>query len=594
MGNFYKNIRNFLLPLRNKIGLAISAFSKKERITFIIFASILFLSALILIEKVNQSFMVNIPAEGGTISEGIVGSPRFINPVLAYSPADNDLVALVYSGLMRKNSEGNLVPDLAEKYEESKDGLSYIFTLKDKIFFQDSKPITADDIIFTVDKVKDPIIKSPKKANWDGVSAEKIDDKTVKFTLKRSYASFLENTTLGILPEHLWKNARIEISDYNINPVGSGPYQVTSVDKQSDGIINNLKMKSFSKFVFGKPYISNIDFNFYANEDDLMSAISNGSIDQVSSITPNNAELLKKRGYTVKSATLPRIFGLFFNQNQNQIFTDKNVVGAINLAIDKEKIVKEVLSGYGVVIDEPIPENVLQYQKLNRVETPSFSENLAKAQDLLSKDGWEKGADGFLVKKTVPTKKTTKNSKLSSALKKGAILSFSISTSNAPELVQTAELIKEDLGTLGIKVDVKTFEIGNLNQSVIRPRKYDALLFGEVVNHESDLFAFWHSSQRNDPGQNIAMYTNAKVDKILEDASTLLDENTRIKKYLEFENEIEKDMPAVFLYSPDFIYVISKDLKGISIDSIVSSSDRFENSYLWYLKTDNVWKIFAK
>ena len=170
MGNFYKNIRNFLLPLRNKIGLAISAFSKKERITFIIFASILFLSALILIEKVNQSFMVNIPAEGGTISEGIVGSPRFINPVLAYSPADNDLVALVYSGLMRKNSEGNLVPDLAEKYEESKDGLSYIFTLKDKIFFQDSKPITADDIIFTVDKVKDPIIKSPKKANWDAMA----------------------------------------------------------------------------------------------------------------------------------------------------------------------------------------------------------------------------------------------------------------------------------------------------------------------------------------------------------------------------------------------------------------------------------------
>ena len=129
---------------------------------------------------------------------------------------------------------------------------------------------------------------------------------------------------------------------------------------------------------------------------------------------------------------------------------------------------------------------------------------------------------------------------------------------------------------------------------MIRPRKYDALLFGEVINHESDLFAFWHSSQRNDPGQNIAMYTNAKVDKILEDTFTILDQNARIKKYAEFESEIEKDMPAVFLYSPDFIYVISRDLKGLSMDHIISSSDRFSNVYSWYLKTDNVWKIFSK
>ena len=160
--------------------------------------------------------------------------------------------------------------------------------------------------------------------------------------------------------------------------------------------------------------------------------------------------------------------------------------------------------------------------------------------------------------------------------------------------MKSAELIKKDLENIGMKVDIKTFEAGNLTQSVIRPRKYDVLLFGQVINHESDLYAFWHSSQRKDPGLNVAMYTNAKVDKILEDASITIDEKSRIKKYAQFEDEIKKDMPAVFLYSPNFIYIVSKNIQRFSIDHIIRPEDRFLNSYLWYIKTDNVWKIFSE
>ncbi len=119
-------------------------------------------------------------------------------------------------------------------------------------------------------------------------------------------------------------------------------------------------------------------------------------------------------------------------------------------------------------------------------------------------------------------------------------------------------------------------------------------MFGQIINHESDLFAFWHSSQRKDPGLNIAMYTNAKVDKILEEAFVTIDEKARIKKYAQFEEEIKKDMPAVFLYSPNFIYLISKNVKNLSIDNISSPSDRFLNIHSWYIKTDKVWKIFTK
>ena len=581
MENLYSRILS-LLPSKNEIKRAISHFSKREYFVFLSFVFILCLSTIIILQNINKSFMVEIALQGGSITEGIVGTPRFINPVLAFSDADQDLVSLIYSGLMRKNSDGTLTPDLAEKYEVSKDGLTYTFTLKNEIYFHDEKPVGADDVVFTINKIKDPIIKSPKRGNWDGVSVEKIDEKTVKFTLKQSYASFLENTTLGIMPASLWEASPIELNDANTKPIGSGPYKVVKVNKQSGGLIDYYELTSFEKFNLGQPYIEKIILRFYPNENDQISALENGEVDQISSITPSNAQILKEKNYRVESLTLPRVFGLFLNQNQNQIFTDKNIITAIDLAINKDDIIRDVLLGYGVAIDNPIPPNMINYQKLNKGNNISHEEKIKKAQDILSKDGWKKGVNGFLEKTTTDKKKK----------KATTYLEFSISTGNAPELVKSAELIKQDLKTIGMKVDVKTFEIGNLNQGVIRPRKYDALLFGQIINHESDLFAFWHSSQRKDPGLNVAMYTNAKVDKILEDAFITIDEKSRIKKYAQFEDEIKKDMPAVFLYSPNFIYIVSKNIQRFSIDHITRPGDRFLNSYLWYIKTDNVWKIF--
>lgn len=584
MEKFYSWIRNFKLPKKDEINSIFATFTKKERIVFIVLLITLLISTISILESLNKSLMVSVPLRGGLISEGIIGSPRFINPILATYPADQDMVSLIYSGLMRKNPDTTLSPNLAEKYEVSKDGLIYTFTLKNKIYFQNGKPITADDVVFTINKVKDSIIKSPRKIDWDGVSVTKINDTIIQFTLKQPYPSFLENATLGIIPQSLWDNSPIELNNANTNPIGSGPYMIKNITKESSGVISSYELTAFKKFILGEPYLETINLRFYPNEDDLIKALENKEVDQISSITPLNADILKERNYQVDSSVLPRVFGLFFNQNQNQLFTNKVITKAIDQAIDKDKIVREMLFGYGVAIDDPIPPNMIAYQKLAGENNISREEILKTVQNNLAKDGWSKDSDGFL-QKTI----TGKNKK-----KTVTPLQFSISTGNAPELVKTAELIKQDLAEIGIKVDIKTFEIGNLNQSVIRPRKYDALLFGQIINHESDLFAFWHSSQRKDPGLNVAMYTNAKVDKILEDASVTINEQSRIKKYAQFETEIKKDMPAVFLYSPNFIYVVSPNLKGISIDHIIYLSDRFLNVYSWYTETENVWKIFAK
>lgn len=576
--------RNFSLPSKPELVSAIHSFTRKEWFLFSAIVLVFLISAIAILESLNRSFMVSVPIQGGTITEGVIGTPRFVNPVLAFSDADKDLITLIYSGLLRKNADGSLTPDLAEKYEVSPDGLTYTFTLKERIYFHDGQPVTADDVLFTITEVKDPIIKSPRKSNWDGVEVSKIDDRTIAFTLKQQYAAFLENATLGILPAHVWNNSSpIELNDANTDPIGAGPYKVENVKRASSGTISDYELSAFNRFPLGKPHVKNITLRFYQNEEDLLSALDSGEVRQISSITPANAEKLKEKGYRIESSTLPRVFGLFFNQSQNQIFVDKTIVDAINRAIDKDRIVNEVLLGFGIAIDDPIPPNMIDYQKLREKNILSREEILEDVRADLAKDGWSIGESGYLEKtETVDKKKVTR------------LLEFSISTGNAPELAKSATLVQEDLQALGMKVEVKTFDIGNLNQSVIRPRKYDALLFGQIINNESDLFAFWHSSQRLDPGLNVAQYTNTKVDKILETVFVTADSSARIKQYALFEEEIKKDMPAVFLYSPNFIYIVADDVQGLSLDHIVSPAGRFLDSYLWYIKTDNVWRIFSK
>ena len=599
MKNLYNRIRQFKfinkLPEKSKINIALASFSKKERVIFSILILILVLSTLFILNTINRHFMVSMPIYGGSVSEGIVGTPRFINPVLAFSDVDQDLTTLVYSGLMRKDSDGNLIPDLAKEYAISNNGLTYTFILKDDVYFHDDTPVTVDDIIFTIDTVKNSIIKSPHKTNWAAVSVTKIDEKTIEFNLKQPYASFLANTTLGIMPADVWNDTPVELNTTNTEPIGSGPYKVTSVNKGSSGIVDSYQLTSFKKFALGRPYVDSIYLHFYPTEDDLVKALENGEVDQIGSISPVTAELLKNKGYRIESAVLPRVFGLFFNQSVNRLFVDKVIINAIDQAIDKDKIVSEVLSGYGVVIDEPIPPNMVQYSKLNQKDTPSRQEILQKVEKSLASAGWIKNSEGFLEKSTQEKSTLKKGGKTVTVNGKKTVtlLEFTISTSNAPELIKTAELIKQDLAVVGIKVNIQTLEVQDLNQDVIRPRKYDALLFGQIINNESDLFAFWHSSQRLDPGLNIAMYANTTVDKLLEDAFMTTDWEARTKKYIQFENEIKKDKPAVFLYSPNFIYVVSKNINGINMDHITFPSNRFLGAYLWYTEKYNVWKIFT-
>lgn len=530
--------------------------------------------------KVNSSFLVKVPIRGGTVIEGVVGNPRFINPILALSEADKNLVSLVYSGLVRITEDGEVVNDLAQNVELSPDGLTYTATLNREAVFHDGTPLTADDVIFTIQKVLDPDIKSPLIGDFVGITTNKIDDRTVSITLKKPYAPFINNLTLGILPKHVWSsvtNDEFSFSQLNVLPVGSGPYEVSTVTRDSGGIPNFYELRAFDKVVGDQSYIEKLIFKFYQSEDALLEAYDSGEIQSLGGISATEAKIIEKKGGEIISSPLPRVFAVFFNQNSNKALLEGAVRQALNLTAPKEEIVEEVLAGFGKTIDGPLPASFTIDDKSSDKEM-SREERFALASSTLAKAGWTKNADtGILEKKTKTD--TIK-------------LSFSISTSDNPDLKKTAELLKASWQELGAEVNISIYEAGDLNQSVIRPRRYEALLFGEVVGRDGDVFPFWHSSERNDPGLNIALYVNKDVDKILENLRTETDEKERDRLYKSFDQIIKDDAPAVFLYSPDYIYVRPRGVRDVKLGNLISSQDRFLGVREWYKDTVAVWNVF--
>jgi len=583
-------VKRFEMPWIKTADIAMRSFSRNERMVFAFLGTTMVLSALLIVWNMNRSFLVEVPAHGGMFTEGAIRSPGFINPLFSTSEraleVDRDLTALIYSGLLRATPNGKLILDLADYYEISPDGLTYTFTLKDNVYWHDGEPITADDIVFTIIKAQTSALKSPKRANWDGVAVEALSDRTVRFILENPYPPFLENMTMGILPKHIWESidpAQFEYNRYNREPIGSGPYKWISIKRDSNDIPLYYDLEAFDKFALGKPYIDNIRIKFYGNEENLLEALRAGEIDSTAYVSPEAASKLESEGFRIETTPMRHVFGVFLNQNQKEIFTNKIVRRALEKSVDVKRIINEVFYGYATAIDGPLPPGSLGFTEKESTE-PTPAERLEEARSLLEKDGWKYDEEEHVMIKKTKTE-TQK-------------LAFSISTispSVIPALKGAVTILKENWDALGGNIDVKIFETpGDLRQNAIRPRKYDALLFGEVIGRDNDPYAFWHSSQRLDPGLNIALYTSITGDKLLEEARAMGDNEKRTETYAEWSEELKNDIPAVFLYSPHLIYVASPRISGMNMGNVVTPSERLLSIHEWYVEKTNVWKIFTQ
>ena len=654
----------------------------KEKMVFFSLILLVLSSSILLFSSFYFKNTEIVPSEGGEYIEGVVGSPRFINPVYAASSdVDRDLTELIYSGLMKYDENGKIVPDLTEEYKVLEDGKIYEFTLKENLLWQDEKPLNADDVVFTIKTIQNPSLKSPVRANWLGVKVEKISDLSVRFELSNPSAVFLENCTLKILPAHVWQDITSQnfpLSIYNLKPVGSGPYKLKTLAQDNQGNIKSLELVANQNYAGKKPNIPKITFFFFEKEDDEISAFNSKQINGFSPLSPQKEQNLKNQDFSEYLLSLPRYFAVFFNPEKSKVLAEKNVRQALNYGTNKEEIVDKILFKQGRVVDSPILPDIYGFEKPEKtyefnqttarqlLDAAGFVENVTgigeedksssspftdawvrekivkkepafqfksnlklgsqrtevkELQKCLAKDpeiypeGEVTGYFGNKTKEAVvkfqekykeeilqPSglqsgtgevlKSTQKklNELCAAPSEEKLPLSFTLTTVNQPVLVNVASLLKEQWKSVGINVEIKAVDILTLGQEVIRTRDYEMFLFGEVLNAVPDLFPFWHSSQIKDPGLNLAGYENKECDKLLEEARGSLDEKERGNALEKFQNILIEDAPTVFLYGPDYLYLVSKEIKGINAKVITDSSKRFAGIEEWYIKTRRAWK----
>lgn len=553
---------------------------EKKIILALLFTALI--SGTVFFSRMYLRVTVPIPKIGSSYTEGIIGNPHTVNPLFASRDTDRSLSRLVFSSLLTYGANGSIQNDLAESYAMSPDGKTYTVALKKNAVWHDGNPLTADDVLFTIKLTQNPLYKSPLRANWQGVQIETIDQYTIRFSLRTPYAPFIENLTIGIVPKHLWKNItpeQIPLHELSIKPIGSGPYQFSDLEQNADGSISSYTLTRNKAYYREGPYLKKLSFVFFQNEDEIMAAWRKGTIDGFGPTPAKRIPDLETKNASLYSIRMPRLFGIFFNDQKAPSLQEKAVREAIARAIDKSRLAELNTSGGAVPIDSPLPSNSENGQSAQ----PRFAYDPEAARQLLESAGW-KDVNGDSIREKTVKKQKGKETKLE--------LRFVLTTSDWADLLRSAELIKEMLKEVGIEITIEKQSFANLESSVIRPRNFQILLFGQVYGFEADPFAFWHSSQIKDPGLNIALYSSAKADRLLEVARTTSDSEARRKTYEEFSALLSNDIPAVFLFSQLYLYLLPADLKGIHFEQISLPADRFNEITQWYRATKRIfqWK----
>ena len=516
------------------------------------------------------------PASGGDYSEGIVGYPQTINPLYATNrDVDSDLVYLIYSRLFAYDGVGQLKSDLVSSFTVSSDGKEYTLKLKDRIKWHDGETLNADDVLFTFALVQDPDYRSPLRLGFDGVILEKVDDLTIKFILPQAYSAFPSLLTFGIMPEHLWSNispSAATVSELNLKPVGSGPFKFESLIKNKNGRIKEYHLERNNDYYNQPPYLKNLVLRFFPDVNELISAFNDGQADGLSYLPwESKKDLLAQNSLDFQELKLAQVNAVFFNPAQNKSLSDKRVRQALTMAIDCQALINKVFGPAASLANGPIPNFSPFYDQQLAV----YNYNKETAEVLLKE---------ALTVKIAGTRKTPARTETAS-------LELTLTAVDTAENHSVADLIKTDWEKIGVKVNLNFVAPEEVNNSIIHNKDYQALLYGEVIGSDPDIYAFWHSSQTGDKGLNLANYNNSTVDKLLESARTALDNNDRLNQYKKIQEAITADVPAAFLYTPSYSYIQTKKIKGFAGQSVVEPADRFSSINDWYLKTKKklVW-----
>jgi len=510
---------------------------------------------------------VIVPDVGGTYVEGIAGFPSYINPILCqYNQVDNDLVSLIFSGLTDINERGEIVPDLARDWDVSDEGLVYTFYLRRDVLWHDGEHFTADDVLFTIEAIQDEDYQGATDLAelWRTVVVEKINDYTLSFTLQAPLAVFLDYTTIGILPRHLLTDvpaSELPNDQFNIRPVGTGMFKIGEVS------LEHVILEANPNYYGEEPLLSRIQFKFYPDYQSIFTAYQQGEVMGISQVLPEDLPQVRREEHlNLYSASLSGYTVVFLNLDR-AMFEEKEVRQALLWAIDRQRIIDQILDGQGVVAHSPIMPNSWAYNE----NVFQYDYDLSRDSELLTDGGWvHDDNDGVREKGDTP-------------------LGFVLLTNMDPLRRRMVEEIARQLWDVGIRVTPEVKEISAVVNDNLRPREFDALLYSfRNLPRDPDPYLMWHSEQIGGDGQNYAGLANVDIDQLLEQARQSNDQGERAELYRDFQDLFAEEVPSLLLYYPIYNYAVDEMVSGAQLSPMMDPSDRFRTIAQWYIKTRRV------
>ncbi len=504
------------------------------------------------------------PVDGGDLIVGSAGEPTLFNPYFSTDTASSDIEGFIYNAIVKTNKDLETENDLAEDVQVSDDSLEYTVKLREDVKWHDGEQMTADDLVFAYELMKNPDVVSERKSNFDSLEKiEKIDDYTVKFTLNKIDVTFLPTTlgSYGPLPKHILGDvdpATIHEHEFNTkNPIGTGPFKFV---EWKDG--EYVKVEANEDYFEGRPHLNSITTRYVADANALVAALQAGEIDMYNAVPGTEIDTVKAiDGVKVEEDLALSYTFLAFNQ-QDERFTDKRVRQAFTHAVNKEAIVSSIMNGAGQPADAPDSPLMWTYND----DVPKFEYDLEKAKALLKEAGWEDtNGNGILDKD-------------------GKELSFKIKTNQGNKVREDiAVVLEQQFKEIGVEAKPEIIEWSAFIKQVTAPNwDYEAMILGWSLSTFPDQFDIFHSSQAEE-GLNMNWYSNPEADKLMEEAR----QTTDIEKYKAIHKDLYQilvdDQAYTFLYYPIEFRAMPEELQGYEFHS----KSAFYNAHKWWLQPAN-------
>lgn len=522
----------------------------------------------------SQQYTVEAAVAGGTYAEGVVGKLDTLNPLYASSSAEVAASRLLFSSLYDYDATGHLRPSVATGLKISNKGRTYTVTLRDDVKWHDGAELTASDVAFTIETIKNPEarVRSSLAANWQSVTVKAVDTRTLVFTLP-AYAAFPHALTFPIVPKHILDRVPVgalQESAFSRTPVGSGPFAYR-LFRSADGasVHKVVHLTANERYFKGKPRLSRFELHAYGDSAGLVNAIKAHEVTSAIDAVSGDTSVITKAGYTLDQ--YPVDSGVYALMNTARgVFRDQSVRQALRMAVDASKV-RQAAGDNLPQLDLPFITGQVEGAAALRVP----EHNPDKAATLLDKAGWK-------LQNGIRTQKKQQ-------------LTFVITTIKNEQYERAANEVSRQLAAVGVKTTINAVDTtaprSNFVQDVLQARNYDMLVYELPIGADPDVYAYWHSSQLGASGYNFTNYKNGVADAALVSARDRTEQQLRDAKYLVFATQWLQDAPAIGLYQQVISYAHNPNATSLADGTqLVSAPDRYSNVLTWSVDRARVYK----